>query len=163
MRLKKLIKGGLLILIVMFIALLLIAIGVRYEKPLNEWNNKAIKGEVEPNYSNLYLNNYIPSVTSWDLSDQLGDQQTSINQYGKEVFLGGLITGAKVDDRKIYVGFNSGLILELSENGKVLKKVSVTPLLNEFALDQSNGGIRSFIWIDNEIVFVYYTSKNQTK
>jgi hypothetical protein len=163
MRLKKLIKGGLLILIVIFIALLLIAIGVRYENALNEWNNKAIKGEVEPNYSNLYLNNYIPSVTSWDLSDQLGDQQTSINQYGKEVFLGGLITGAKVDDRKIYVGFNSGLILELSENGKVLKKVSVTPLLNEFALDQSNGGIRSFIWIDNEIVFVYYTSKNPTK
>ena len=163
MRLKKLIKGGLVIFIVMFIALLLIAIGVRYEKPLNEWNNKAIKNEVEPNYSNLYLNNYIPSVKSWDLSDQLVDQQTSINQYGKEVFLGGLITGAKVDDRKIYVGFNSGLILELSENGKVLKKVSITPLLDEFALDQSNGGVRSFIWIDNEIVFIYYTSKSQTK
>ena len=103
MRLIKLIKGGLLIFIVIFIALLLVAIGVRYENALNDWNNKAIKGEVEPNYSNLYLNNYIPSVTSWDLSDQLGDQQRSINQYGKEVFLGGLITGANIDDRKIYV------------------------------------------------------------
>jgi len=163
MRLKKLIKSGLVIFIVMFIALLLIAIGVRYEKPLNDWNNKTIKDEVEPDYSNLYLNNYIPSVKSWDLSDHLVDQQTSINQYGKEVFLGGLITGAKVDDRKIYVGFNSGLILELSENGKVLKKVPITPLLDEFALDQSNGGVRSFIWIDNELVFIYYTSKNQTK
>ena len=154
MRLKKLIKGGLVIFIVMFIALLLIAIGVRYEKPLNDWNNKAIRGEVEPSHSNLYLNNYIPSVKSWDLSDQLVDQQTSINQYGKEVFLGGLITGAKAYDSKIYVGFNSGLILELSENGQVLKKVSIIPLLDEFALDQSNGGVRSFIWIDNEIVFI---------
>ena len=80
----------------MFIALLLVAIGVRYEKALNEWNNKAIKGEVQPNYSNLYLNNYIPSVTSWDLSDQIGDQGTSINQYGKEVFLGVLLQEQKL-------------------------------------------------------------------
>ena len=55
MRLKKLIKGGLVIFIIMFIALLLVAIGVRYENALNEWNNKVIKGEEEIHHLDLLL------------------------------------------------------------------------------------------------------------
>jgi hypothetical protein len=161
MKIKKLIKILLFIFIFVFSSLILIAIGVKYEDSINEWNDRVIKGEKELYHLDLYLNNYKPSVTSWDLSDKLCEKKLTTNQYGKEVFLGGLITGAQIEGGKIDVGFNSGLILKLTESGKVLNETQISPLLEDFVLDYSNGGVRSFLWLNNEIIFVYYTSKNQ--
>ena len=45
MTLKRISLSILILLITAFIALLLIAIGVKYQEPLNSWNNRIIKGE----------------------------------------------------------------------------------------------------------------------
>ena len=77
----------------------------------------------------------------------------------KEVFLGGLITGAAVENNKIFLGFNSGTLIVLSKKGELISKISIRELLKDFALIQSNGGVRSILWIDDGLVFVYYTAK----
>ena len=160
MVLEKISKFILILFIVIFLGLLFIALGVKYQAPLNAWNNNVIKGEINQQYANLYLNNYAPEVVTWDLSDQIGKKVLTTNQYGNEVFLGGLITGAEVSDNQINVAFNSGTILKLSANGELKKKLIISPLLHNFILDKSNGGIRSVLWIEKDLIFVYYTSKN---
>jgi aldose sugar dehydrogenase len=160
MQLKKTSIYILVILLVVFAALLLVATGVKYQEPLNKWNNKVFKGEINHLYASLYLNNYSPIVETWNLSNMLGEQILTTNQYGKEVLLGGLITGAKVTDNKIYLGFNSGAFLELSKEGQLIKKQSISELLQDFELAKSNGGVRSILWINDDLIFVYYTAKN---
>ena len=159
MQLKKISIYTSIILFVSFISLLLIAIGVKYQESLNNWNDRVIKGEVTQKYANLYLNNYFPKVETWNLSEILDDQILTKNQYGKEVFLGGLITGAAVENNKIFLGFNSGTLIVLSKKGELISKISIRELLKDFALIQSNGGVRSILWIDDGLVFVYYTAK----
>ena len=77
MKIKKIVKIVLFIFIFIFISLTLIAIGVKYESSLNEWNNKVIKGEEETHHLDLYLNIYSPVVATWDLSDKLGEKKLS--------------------------------------------------------------------------------------
>lgn len=163
MSLKKISIYFSVILFIGFISLILVAIGVKYQGPLNNWNDRVLKGEIEKKYASLYLNNYIPHAETWDLSNFLDYTTLTKNQYGKEVFLGGLITGARVTQKKISLGFNSGTIIELSDEGKLINNISISGLLTDFSLQQSNGGVRSFLWIEDELIFVYYTSKNPKK
>ena len=163
MQLKKIIFYIAIIIFLVFLSLLLLALGVKYQEPLNNWNNKVIKGEIDQSYASLYLNNYIPVVEIWNISDMLGEKILSTNQYGKEVFLGGLITGAKVNENRINLALNSGTLIELTSQGKLINKFSLSQLLNDFVLAQSNGGVRSVLWINDDLIFVYYTAKNSKK
>ena len=163
MTLKRVSLSILILLITVFIALLLIAIGVKYQEPLNSWNNRVIKGENESAYNNLYLNNYKPEVKIWHLTEKLGNKVLTTDQYGNEVFLGGLITGALIQENFINVAFNAGIILKLSKNGELLKRVNIYPILENFILKQSNGGVRSVVWLTDNLIFVYYTSQKPTE
>jgi len=163
MNIKHFFSNTIKIIIVAFVALLLVAIGVKYQQPLNDWNNSAIKGEKKKYFANLYLNNYRPTSTTWNLKEKMGKQVMVVNQYGREVSLGGLITGANVKKNSIKTAFNSGLILYLSGNGDLIKKIDTVPLLKDFILKKSNGGVRATLWINNNLVFMYYTAANNIK
>lgn len=150
-------------LLIAFVALLLIAVGVKYQQPLNDWNNTVIKGEKKKTFANLYLNNYLPKSETWQLKDKLGEQTLTTNQYGKKVSLGGLITGVNVEKNLIKAGFNSGVVLHLSNQGDLLDRLDLSPLLEGFILQKSNGGVRAFLWLEDNQVFVYYTATDHTK
>lgn len=148
-------------IVVALLALILIAIGVKYQKPLNDWNNTVIKGEKPQAFYNLYLNNYIPTSEVWDLKSDIGEQTVTTNQYGRKVSLGGLITGVDVQQDLIKVGFNSGLVLHLSNKGKLQKKYNLSAILKDLTLKKSNGGVRATLWIEDNIIFVFYTASHQ--
>ncbi len=151
------------IISIAFLALSLVAIGVKYQQPINDWNNSIIKGEKKKSFANLYLNNYLPKSETWHLKDKMGEQVMVTNQYGRKVSLGGLITGTNVKENSIKTAFNSGLILYLSDNGDLIKRINIAPLLKDFVLKKSNGGVRATLWINDELVFMYYTASINIK
>jgi glucose/arabinose dehydrogenase len=163
MNIKHFFSNTIKITIIAFIVLLLVAIGVKYQQPLNDWNNSTIKGEKKKSFANLYLNNYSPTSETWNLKDKMGEQAMVTNQYGREVSLGGLITGTNTTENSIKVAFNSGLILHLSDDGDLINRIDTTPFLEDFTLEKSNGGVRAALWLNDDLVFIYYTASNTTK
>jgi len=163
MNIKTITLNTIIITISVIMALVLVAIGVKYQQPLNNWNNANIKGEKKKTFSNLYLNNYLPTSETWDLKEKMGEQVLVTNQYGKKVSLGGLATGVNVKANSIKVAFNSGLILHLSNDGNLIERIDARTLLKDFSLKKSNGGVRATLWINDELIFMYYTAFNDIK
>jgi len=163
MNVKRFFSNTIKISIAAFIAILLVAIGVKYQQPLNDWNNSTIKGETKKSFANLYLNNYSPTSETWDLKDKMGKQVMVTNQYGREVSLGGLITGTNTTENSIKVAFNSGLILHLSENGGLINRIDAAPFLKDFILQKSNGGVRATLWLNDDLIFMYYTATSSVE
>ncbi len=148
----KFVKIGLCL----FFSIIMVVLGVRFEKPLNYWNDVFIKGEVKEPFSKLHLNHYDAEVEVWDIFDKLSSKEDG------KIFKGGPIVGAEVNSDIVRVAFNSGLIMRIGHDGSLINSNDISMLLNDFVLFKKNGGIRTVLWLMQDILFVYYTAQFQS-
>jgi len=153
-------------LFIIFLSLLLVALGVRYSKQLNDFNKHIIKGEPRISLvekSLLNLNAYEAyEVEKIDYSRSLLDSATSDKEiYGLKGNNQFKVTFAEVKDNKLY-WMNNGSFLYSSniDNLKNFNYKFIGELLPNFKLLKWNGGVRGASLIDDRTIAIFHTSQS---
>jgi len=152
--------------LVILFALLLIALGVRYNKEINDFNNHVIKGKPKVSLVEKSLLN-LNAYEAYDV-EKIDFSRNFLNSLTIDTEIYGLsgnnqykVTFAEVRDKKLYWMNNGSFLYSTNiDNLKNFKYKFIGELLPDYKLLKWNGGVRGASLIDDRTIAIFHTSQS---
>ena len=145
-----------------FLLLLAVSVGVRFDEKINQFNDTYIRGKnpAEQELIGYWLNSYKPvSTSSFDYRSLSKNANRAVDQYGTDTTIGGLPVYSAFNNRSVEWMTNDGLFFSGDPGLKNISHVNIWKYLSFPVLQKSNGGIRGAVRLDASRLIVYFTGE----